>query len=106
MKGIAGVKRSLIKLLKENGWQEVSLRDITNKSEKVYYIFNSPCGNLLHIIYDNDLSFHFGYDKCLKTSAGVCLNGEQTDTEHFVLDYCNLCKDIILGNKRKEDVKI
>lgn len=106
MKGIAIIKRNLIKLLKENKWQEVSLRDITNKSEKVFYISNSPCGNILCIIYDNDLSFHFGYDRCFGTSAGVCLNGEQTDTEHFVLDYYNLCKDIILGNKRKENVKI
>lgn len=105
MKGIDGIKRGLIKLLKDNEWQEIEMSDITNKSEKVYYIFNSPCGNILNIIYNNNLSFHFGYDKCLRTSAGICIDGEQTDTEYYVVQYWKLAEMCIKYGADEDYVK-
>lgn len=98
------IKNNLKKALKANGWQEV--QEVNFNSKKCWYISKSPIGNILSIIYDFDLSFHFGYDKTTKTSAAICLNGEQTETAHYVLDYYNLCKDIITGVKTKEDIKI
>lgn len=108
MKGIAGVKRSLIKLLKEYNYKEISIDEMSANMRNSYMVDNTPYGNILSIFFDctkdEDLSFHFGYDRTTKTSAAVCYNGEQTETEHCVVEYCAVCKALIKREMSKEEV--
>lgn len=105
MKKITEIKKELIKLLKENKWQEVAIDDIGINSQRVYYKIKTPFGNFLCVTYDKDLNFMFGHSSLSEANASMAIGG--TTIDDYVADdfYC-LCKDIILGVKTIDDVRL
>lgn len=107
MKGITAIKRNLIKLLKENNYKDCTGDvDFPKLSDtKVFYVTKYPHASILSIQVENGLSFHFGYDKITKTSASICIEGEQFDTEYFLVKYWKIAEQCIKLGADKDYVK-
>lgn len=107
MRGITAIKRNLIKLLKENNYTEYPCDANLPKlnDTRVFYVTKYPHGSFLSIQIENGLSFHFGYDKFTKTSATICIDGEQFETEFYLVKYWKLAESCIKFGTNKDYVK-
>lgn len=105
MKGISAIKKNLLKLLKENNFKECNASTYKLTDRNFYVKPEYPQFDILSIFIEFGLSFHFGYDKITKTSASICVDGYQFDTEYNVLKYWEIAKSCICGYIGKEQVK-
>lgn len=97
MKEITMIKKSLVKTLQQNGYFEWDCEKSFPPLDlfKVFYNEKWSYGNILAIQVERGLSFHFGYDKTTKTSASICIDGNQYDTECSVVHYWKLAEQCI-----------
>jgi hypothetical protein len=91
MKEITECKKRVREMLRDYGYKKISLSEDRKDTEKSYFEYKGE----IHIIVNDNLSFHFGLDKLMGCSAHICCRGTDCCTRHEWAE--KLFKKYLLG---------